>query len=478
MNAPGSTEQGTGRLPDLKAGMGRLARSSGGPHPDELSRGRKIAAWTCLGLATLLTVALMLTIWVKHEVLNENNWAHTSAQLLQDDQIRSSLSQYLVDEVYANVNVSSVLARELPEQARALAPALASGLQQLAVRGADELLQSPRMVQLWKDFNRRAVTAFVAILDGKKVGGLASADQGQVVIDLHPQVKNVAGLLGVSQDLPPDAGRLVVLRSNQLKAAQNGLKALRVLNVLLVILVLPLWVAAVWLAANRRRRVIRFIGWELVGVGIVLLVVREVAGGYVVDALVGDNLSVKPAASDAWAIGTDLLKQLAIALAIHGALIVVACWLAGRTRPAVALRRELAPTFHRRPWVVFLAALIAWLLVLLWAPSPGGHDLWVVLLVFVLLMAGVEALRRQTLREFPDAGAERADGASLWDRALGAGRRMRGRRYGAPTVPSPVEARVQLLERLSALKDRGALSAEEFEAQKTAVLSSDAAALT
>ena len=478
MNAPGSTEQGTGRLARLKAGMGRPARSSGGAHPDDLSRGRKIAAWTCVGLATLLTVALMLTIWVKHEVLNENNWAHTSAQLLQDDRIRSSLSQYLVDEVYANVNVSSVLARELPEQTRALAPALASGLQQLAVRGADELLQSPRVAQLWKDFNRRAVTALVAILDGKKVGGVASADQGQVVIDLHPQVEYVAGLLGVSQDLPPDAGRLVVLHSNQLKAAQNGLKALRVLNLLLVILVLALWVAAVWLAANRRRRVIRFIGWGLVGVGIVLLVVREVAGGYVVDALVGDNLSVKPAASDAWAIGTDLLKQVAIALVIHGALIVVACWLAGRTRPAVALRRELAPTFHRRPWVVFLAALIAWLLVLLWGPSPGGHDLWVVLLVFVLLMAGVEVLRRQTLREFPDAGAERADGASLWDRALGAGRRMRGRRYGAPTVPSPVEARLQLLERLSALKDRGALSAEEFEAQKTAVLSSDAAALT
>ena len=471
MSDPDPPGRGGGGLARLKAGAGRLTRGSGEPRSESPGRGRTIAAWACVIVATLLALVLSLTVWAKRQVLDENNWANTSTQLLQNEQVRSSLSQYLVDQLYENVDVSGILARRLPEQARALAPALASGLQQLAVRGADELLQRPPVVALWKGFNRRAVRSLVAILDGKKVAGVASADQGQVVIDLRPLVQNLAGRFGVSQHLPPDAGRLVVLRSNQLKAAQDGLKAVRVLSILLVILVLALWVAAVWLGRGRRRRVIRSIGWGLVAVGIVLLVVRRVAGRYTVDALVSGNPGVRPAAGDAWSISTELLKQLAIALVIYGALIVVACWLAGRTRPAVAVRRELAPTFHRRPWAVFLAVFVVWVLVLLWGPSAGGRTFFGVLLVFVLLMAGVEALRRQTLREFPGAGAEGAGGAALWDRVLGAGRRMRGG-VAAPGT-SEVDARLARLERLSALRDRGTLSAEEFEAQKTSILASE-----
>jgi hypothetical protein len=153
-----------------------------------------------------------------------------------------------------------------------------------------------------------------------------------------------------------------------------------------------------------------------------------------VDALTGDNPGVKPAAGDAWSISTELLKQVAIALVVYGALIVLACWLGGRTRPAVAVRRALAPTLHRRPWVVFVAVFVVWVLVLLLGPSAGGRTFFGVLLIFVLLMAGVEVLRRQTLREFPDARDERPLGRVLWDMVLGAGRRRGdGRR---PTRPA------------------------------------------
>ena len=83
------------------------------------------------------------------------------------------------------------------------------------------------------------------------------------------------------------------------------------------------------------------------------------------------------------------------------------------------------------------------------------------LLLAVLMVLGTEALRRQAEAEFPDATFG------------GFGDRLRASvpRRAAAEPPAPAqESKVDQIERLSALKEKGALSEEEFEAAKAEVL--------
>jgi hypothetical protein len=106
------------------------------------------------------------------------------------------------------------------------------------------------------------------------------------------------------------------------------------------------------------------------------------------------------------------------------------------------------------------------LLVIAWAPIPATRMPLGILVMIVLAFAGAAVLRRQVTAEFPEVppGAARI---ALQDQATRALHAMRGPRRGAgEPAPLPLDQ----LERLTALHDHGALSDEEFAAQKTVVL--------
>ena len=105
------------------------------------------------------------------------------------------------------------------------------------------------------------------------------------------------------------------------------------------ILPFALCALAVFLAAGWRRIVLRRIGWCLLGLGIAVLLARLLIGHWIVDALVGTP-SVRSAGTSAWLIGSSMLRNVAIALAVCGAVVVLAAWLTPRrgTRAVVGTR--------------------------------------------------------------------------------------------------------------------------------------------
>ena len=125
---------------------------------------------------------------------------------------------------------------------------------------------------------------------------------------------------------------------------------------------------AVYLAEGRRRRTLLFAGIDLVLAGAIVLVARNVAGSAVVDSLAKTD-AAKPAAEAAWTIGTTMLRDVAQATIIVGIPVIIAAWLAGPMRPAVALRRAAAPWLRERPGLVFAMAGVLVLLVV-----PGGRS--------------------------------------------------------------------------------------------------------
>src|SRR4029079_12688565 len=187
----------------------------------------------------------------------------------------------------------------------------AAGIRQLADQVAPKALEQSQVQQLWVDANRAAHKQLLLIVEDKKNGVIKTAN-GVVTLDLSALVKAIAKQIGVGEDLankvPKDAAHLTILKSDQLATAQDIVKILRGLAIVLPILALLLFALAIYLAKGRRRETLRAVGIDLILVGILVYVVRGVAGHAVTDAL-AQTASSKPAVDEAWTIATDLLSD-------------------------------------------------------------------------------------------------------------------------------------------------------------------------
>ena len=96
-------------------------------------------------LASVIAFLAVFSIWAKRQVLETDNWVRTSSELLEDEEIRTQLSIFIVDEVYANVDVRGEIESRLPPDLKGLAGPAAGGIRQLMERVADEALQRPRV---------------------------------------------------------------------------------------------------------------------------------------------------------------------------------------------------------------------------------------------------------------------------------------------------------------------------------------------
>src|SRR3954449_8566917 len=422
---------------------------------------------TLLVLATLIGFAGAFAVWVNRQALNTDNWATTSGKLLADKKVQTAVSAYLVNQLFSNVDVASELKTVLPPRAQALAAPAAAGLQQLAGQSAPKLLARPRVQDAWVAANLAAHRQLRRVIDGG--GSVVSNADGNVTLNLHTLVTQLATSLGVQDQvaaarsklqgstgaqaralaqqklgitLPPAAGQLVIMRSENLKTAQDVAGTVKGLAIVLPVIAIALFALAIYLARGRRRRTLRTTGWCFVAIGVLLLIVRRIGGNEVVNGLVKVP-SNKPAVHQVSLIGTSLLYALAVALIAYGLVIVASAWLAGRTRPAVYLRRKLAPTLRESPATAYAAVGGVLLVLVAWGPTPALRNILWILLFAGLLALGVTMLRRETALEFPAGVA------------------------AAGTSGTVVPGRLDELERLVALHDRGDLTDEEFAAQKT-----------
>jgi hypothetical protein len=365
-----------------------------------MSTRRRVLVWTLIVTASVIAVASVLTLWVHRQMLDEDAWKEASTELIEDPAVRSALSVYLVDELYGNIDVAGDLEQRLPEALRPLAGPVAGALRQPATDAVNRLLDTAAVQQLWVEASSLAQQKLVNVLEDKTGHGI-STGEGEVTLDLRQLVEQLGTELGLSgalvDRLPPDAGVITVMRSDQLAAAQTAVKVLRVLSAALLVLVLALYALAVYLAAGERRRTLRNVGWALVLVGLVVLVARRLAGEYAVTALTSPQSH--DAGRRAWLIGSEILGQIGVAAILYGAVVAAGTILAGPAGWATSARGRLATLLDDRAGIAWGAVAGAYLLVVLWGPTHALRTWWGILLLGALLAAAVAALFRQTRTE-------------------------------------------------------------------------------
>ena len=442
-----------------------------------------------LGIATIISLFSIVAIWANRQVLDTNNVTNMSSRILADKPVQVALSAYLVNQLFSSVDVQGELQKLLPAKLQPLAGPLAGGARQIADSQAPRLLASAKIQDAFRGALRSADLALLRVLNGG--GSAVSTQGGLVVLNVRPLITQLAASVGLSKQLatvrskipngaratarsviqsklgitlPPTSGRIVILRSHQLKAAQKVVHAISGLAIVLPLVAFALFALAVGLAKGWRRRALGTSGWCLFGTGILVLLFRRFGGNAIVNNLVKVDAN-RPAAHQIWTIATSLLYDIALAVVIYGLIIIIAAWLAGPSRPATAVRRALAPPLRDEPVWTWVTVAVVFLLIVIWGPTPAFRQLIPIIVIALLVILGVELLRRSTALEFPNA--QRGDtvhAAQAWYGSHRSGT--------APT--SSADARAQHsadeIARLSALHDRGVLTDEEFAAQKALVL--------
>lgn len=421
--------------------------------------------WVVLVIAGLLLLLSSFAIWINRVALNTSVFSNTSSSLLDNPEIRSAVANRAVDELFANVDVQAEVEKQLPADYQGLAGPATAGLRQASYQIVDRALEQPRFQQLFKVTLEETHRTLVEVLEGG--GDRVSTSNGEVTLDLRAIIEEAADRIGIGQQvadkIPKDAGRIVILRADELDTAQNAFELLKTLAWFLPLLTLAAFGLAVGLSGDRRRAV-RDTGWVLVVVGILGLLAANFTRNYVVDSLVARE-DDRQAANNAWNILTELMHGSFRLMVVVGLLFVVAAWLAGPGRRAVTTREWLAPALQNRVWAYVVLAVVV-LLLLFDAEVLDFARLLVVLLLAGLGAAWIELTRRQTLAEFPDAGSTfvadtRARMTSWWESR---------RATSEPQAVAPAADLTARLASLAELHSEGKLTDEEYAAAKAQVL--------
>jgi Short C-terminal domain len=465
-----------------------------------MSRGRRRTVRALIVVGSVLAFLSVFAIWIERQALNTDDWVSTSGRLIHNQKIREAVGNYLVDQLYENVDVKKELEDILPGEASELAGPAAGGLRQVAGDGAGKVLETTTAQELWEEANRATHEQLVAVLENKKEA--VETENGEVTLNLGSLLTNLAQQVGIGESLaeklPPDAGQIQILRSDQLKTAQNIAIAVKGLALLLSILTFAAFAAAIYLSRDGRWVTVLYSGIGLIAAGFAAIVFRHIAGGIVVDQLV-KNDSVKPAGEAAWSIGTSLMVSIATTVIVVGALFAAAGWLASPTGGARTVRRYAAPTLRLHVAYVYTGLAIVVCLYFLTGPTQGLRAFLTTLIVAAMAAFGIHELRKQTAEEFPEASYDDAFGrtrdkvvtavkeANISERVgeqasklrlpevrrPGSEEREAGAASEGPSATMPVgeeDARLQRLEKLGELRDKGVLTEEEFAAEKTRLL--------
>lgn len=442
-------------------------------------------------LGSLLAFLSVFAIWTERQALNTDDWVSTSGRLIQNETIREAVGNYLVDQLYENVDVEKELSERLPGDTKELAGPISGGLRQVAGDGANQVLKSSTAQELWKSANRTTHEQLLEVLEEKE--GAVSTEEGKVTLNLGGLVNNLADQVGIGAKVSEDVGQITILRSDQLKTAQDVVVAIKGLALILSLLTFLCFGLAIYLSREGRWVTVLFCGVGLVAAGFAVIVARQVAGGIVVGQLVEEE-SVKPAAEAAWSIGTSLMTSIATTVIVVGVFFGLAGWLASPTDSARATRRALAPALREYPAYVYALLAIIVGIYFLSAPSQNLRSFLTTLVIAGLAAFGVHELRKQSSEEFPDADygqvfdrtKERVVGAvkdaNLSERASklrlpemrkpsAGGETRDGSEAPTTTLPANDEdARLARLERLATLHEKGVLTDEELTAEKARVL--------
>ncbi|MFZ9669685.1 MAG: hypothetical protein ACO3CR_07545, partial [Solirubrobacterales bacterium] len=223
--------------------------------------------------------------------------------MIQNDAIRTQVSAFAVEELYANVDVEQEVEGILPKDQKGFSGIAAGGLRQVADRGVSLALEQPQIQDLWARAVEAAHASLVAVLEDRSQ--VLSTTGDNVELQLRPLIIEVADQIGLGntarQNIPQTVGTVEIVQSQQLTEVQKFASAIKGLGIISSLLALVLIGIALALSPGYRWRTFLSLGVALIIAALVTLWIRSVGGSYVTSQLA--SADIQPAAQAAYSIG-------------------------------------------------------------------------------------------------------------------------------------------------------------------------------
>ena len=331
------------------------------------------------GIAMFLVVASVLAVlastlglWSRGIIFDTDKYVKVVAPVAQDPQVRSAVSTYVAARAVEAADLDKRIERALPSSAKVLAPALTRSLQRYLVDEIDRFLRTPLAQRLWVDINRFTHEQLITALQDRNRSITVGRDD--VKLDLLPLVAvaiqrletKVPHLLGrdvalpkidpatapddirtllqdaLGRPLPADFGSVTLLRGTQGYEAKRALRLFNDLVILVVVLAVVLvaaallvsvrrWCTALWLGLGS---LLAFVAARVIEVRLEKAIVNGIAsqGGVAVARSIVSS-------------AVDSLNSFLVWIAVAGAIVAVAAFLAGRPEWLDAMGRGFAKLF-------------------------------------------------------------------------------------------------------------------------------------
>jgi hypothetical protein len=370
----------------------------------DLSRGRRIGIWSLLvagGIAAILTI---FAVWAARQLLDENRWNDTTTALVANPAVQAALANYLVEQLYDNVDLKSELEQVLPPRLDAIAGPAVGALRDPLTNGVERLLASAPVQELFDKAAALTHQQFINLVE-ERGKALRTPEGGGVVLDLKVLLVAIGQKLGLpitGERLPADAAVITILTPDQLSTMQKVVNLLRTLAWGLLALTVILLGAAVWLARGHRREVLVNAMLTVIIAGILVLLLRRIVGNQVIGDL-GKTATGQQAATEVWRIGTSVLAQVTRTLLLLALVLLIAAFFAGPGKWAHKFRAWAHPALANSPGIVHGCVLAVLLGILALGIIPSVQTLAAAILLILVTVGGVEMVRRAALADSQNA---------------------------------------------------------------------------
>lgn len=311
---------------------------------------RSIAALLVFLLCAALTPAAVIGEWGHRTLTDQTTYLETMLPLATEVEVQLAVADTISDAIIAQVDtetaVAGFLGQILPDSplADTLTAPFTSGVNALVRELVTRFIQSDAFIDIWTDVNVAAQQSFVAVLEGNNVGPIKTQD-GALVLDISSlliavQERLVERGVGIAANITiaPDKREIVLAEPPGLAQVQFAYKFTAPI-LQFALLLLAIGFAAATLLSKRRSRMTMWVGGVLTAWGLLLSYALTTGQESFVNRLSGTPLG--RAADQFWSIFFANLATGLSTITFAGILILAFGWLAGSSRPARAIRRQV-----------------------------------------------------------------------------------------------------------------------------------------
>ncbi len=262
---------------------------------------RRISVGVLVVLVALLVPITAASVWVRHTVLNTNNYVDTVAPIASDPTVTAAVARTATDQLFTSLDPQQLVAGALPPRASFLAAPITNGIKGFVQDQVNNVLNTAAFQQIWVTANRVAHEALLKVLNGQAKA--LQTSNGEVVLNLVPLLNNVlasvqkqaSALIGkdvtlptltgnelpsaacakisaaLNRPLPATCGQIPLFPADKLTQAQRAVRLFKSLVVALLIITPLLALLALWLSRRRRRTLMQM----AVGVMLVMVLLRR-----------------------------------------------------------------------------------------------------------------------------------------------------------------------------------------------------------